>query len=151
MAVSFTNCHFFEPCAEPILALPAAETAATRLSPLPCHGNPQFIMLPGDLKPEATSVLDVAVLLKASPVEENRSVLFASGWRRMKEMLEAIVAEMLQQKVRLEDALEEFEKRFIQAALARSSGNQCKAAELLHVHRNTLARKIVQYKIRLNR
>ena len=69
----------------------------------------------------------------------------------MKEMLEALVAEMLQQKVRLGDALEEFEKRFIQTALARSSGNQCKAAQLLHVHRNTLARKIVQHKIRLNR
>ncbi|PYS04925.1 MAG: histidine kinase [Acidobacteria bacterium] len=69
----------------------------------------------------------------------------------MKAVLEAIVAEMLEQKVRLGDALQEFEKRFIQTALARSSGNQCKAAQLLHVHRNTLARKIVQYKIKRNR
>ena len=69
----------------------------------------------------------------------------------MKERLEALAAEMLEQKVRLTDALEEFERRFIQTALSRSSGNQCKAAALLHVHRNTLARKIVQYKIRRNR
>ena len=54
----------------------------------------------------------------------------------MKAVLEAIVAEMLEQKVRLGDALQEFEKRFIQTALARSSGNQCKAAQLLHVHRH---------------
>ena len=69
----------------------------------------------------------------------------------MKEKLEALVAEMLELKIRLEDALEEFEKRFIQTALARSSGNQCKAATLLHVHRNTLARKILHYKIKVNR
>jgi DNA-binding NtrC family response regulator len=66
----------------------------------------------------------------------------------MKELLEAVVAEMLEQKVLLEDALEELEKRFILTALARSRGNQCKAAALLRVHRNTLARKIVQYKIK---
>ena len=69
----------------------------------------------------------------------------------MKEKLETLVAEMLEQEVRLEDALEEFEKQFIQTALARNSGNQCKAAKLLHVHRNTLGRKIVQYKIKRNR
>ena len=38
-------------------------------------------MLPDDLKPETASVLDVAVLLKAFPLEENHSALFASGWR----------------------------------------------------------------------
>ena len=66
-------------------------------------------------------------------------------------MLETLVAEMLEQKVRLDDALEEFEKQFIRTALARNNGNQCKAAKLLHVHRNTLGRKIVQYKIKRNR
>ena len=66
-------------------------------------------------------------------------------------MLEALAAEMLEQEVRLEDALEEFEKQFIQTALARNSGNQCKAAKLLHMHRNTLGRKIAQYKIKRNR
>ena len=69
----------------------------------------------------------------------------------MKELLEALVAEMLEQKVRLGNALEEFEKRFIQTALARTRGNQCKTAALLRMHRNTLARKIVQYKIKDHR
>ena len=66
----------------------------------------------------------------------------------MKEVLEVLVAEMVEQKVLLEDAVKEFEKQFLEAALRRSGGNQCKAAQLLHIHRNTLARKIVQHKIK---
>jgi DNA-binding NtrC family response regulator len=66
----------------------------------------------------------------------------------VKELLEALVAEMLEQNVCLNKALEEFEKQFLQTALRRSNGNQCKAARLLHIHRNTLARKIIQYKIK---
>ncbi len=77
--------------------------------------------------------------------------LCASEWRRVKEILDALVAEMLEQKVRLDEALEEFEKQFVQTALARSGGNQCKAAQILHIHRNTLARKIAQHKIKGNR
>ena len=69
----------------------------------------------------------------------------------MKEMLEVLVAEMVEQKVLLEDAVKEFEKQFLQAALRRSGGNQCKAAQLLHIHRNTLARKIVQHRIKCKR
>jgi predicted DNA-binding protein (UPF0251 family) len=64
----------------------------------------------------------------------------------VKEILDALVAEMLEQKVRLDEALEEFEKQFLQTALARSGGNQCKASQILHIHRNTLARKIAQPK-----
>src|SRR5207249_10533046 len=66
----------------------------------------------------------------------------------VKEALETIVAEMLEQNVCLDKALQEFEKQFLQTALRRSGGNQCKAAQLLHIHRNTLARKIAQHKIK---
>ena len=66
-------------------------------------------------------------------------------------MLEVLVAEMLEEKVCLDKALEEFEKQFLQIALARSGGNQCKAAQLLHIHRNTLGRKLVQHKIKGDR
>jgi len=59
----------------------------------------------------------------------------------VKERLEALIEEMLKRGIRLDEALEEFEKRFLHTALARTAGNQCKAAELLHIHRNTLARK----------
>ena len=69
----------------------------------------------------------------------------------VKERLEDLVEEMLKRGIRLEDATEEFEKRFIQTALARTTGNQCKAAELLHIHRNTLARKILQHRLNSRR
>ena len=65
----------------------------------------------------------------------------------MKEQLESLVAEMVEKRIYLDEALDEFEKKFIQNALAKTGGNQTKAAQLLGVHRNTLNRKIVQYKL----
>ena len=65
----------------------------------------------------------------------------------MKEKLELLVAEMIEKCIYLEEAVNEFEKRFIQTALSKTRGNQTKAAEVLGVHRNTLSRKITQYKL----
>ena len=65
----------------------------------------------------------------------------------MKEKLESLVTEMIERRIYLDEALSEFEKRFIQSALAKTSGNQTKAAQVLGVHRNTLNRKITQHKL----
>jgi DNA-binding NtrC family response regulator len=65
----------------------------------------------------------------------------------VKEKLETLVSEMIDKRIYMEEAVNEFEKRFIQNALARTQGNQSKAAALLGIHRNTLSRKIVQYKL----
>ena len=65
----------------------------------------------------------------------------------MKEQLESLVAEMIDRRIYLEEALNEFEKNFIQSALTKTGGNQTKAARVLGVHRNTLNRKIAQYKL----
>ena len=65
----------------------------------------------------------------------------------MKEKLESLVAEMVERRIYLDEALNEFEKRFIQSALTKTSGNQTKAAAILGVHRNTLNRKIVHHKL----
>ena len=65
----------------------------------------------------------------------------------MKEKLESLVAEMVERRIYLDEALDEFEKRFIQSALTKTDGNQTKAARILGVHRNTLNRKIVQHKL----
>ena len=65
----------------------------------------------------------------------------------MKEQLESLVSEMIERRIYLEEALKEFEKRFIQTALTKTAGNQTKAAKVLGMHRNTLNRKIVQYKL----
>ena len=65
----------------------------------------------------------------------------------MKEKLESLVAEMIERQIYLNEAVSEFEKRFIQTALAKTRGNQTKAAVVLGVHRNTLNRKIAQHKL----
>ena len=65
----------------------------------------------------------------------------------MKEKLESLVTEMIERRIYLDEALNEFEKRFIQTALSKTGGNQTKAAQFLGVHRNTLNRKIVQHKL----
>lgn len=65
----------------------------------------------------------------------------------MKEKLETLVAEMVERRIYLGEAVNEFEKRFIQSALSKTEGNQTKAAQILGVHRNTLNRKIVQHKL----
>jgi len=65
----------------------------------------------------------------------------------VKEKLESLVAEMIERRIYLDEAMDEFEKRFIQNALNKTGGNQTKAAQVLGVHRNTLNRKIAQHKL----
>jgi len=66
----------------------------------------------------------------------------------MKDQLEHLVGEMLGKGVRYEDAQREFEKRFITHALQKMDGNLGKTADLLGIHRNTLSRKIAEYRLR---
>lgn len=64
------------------------------------------------------------------------------------DQLEHLVDQMVTKGVRFEDANREFEKRFIAHVLSRAEGNLCKAADLLGMHRNTLSRKIAEYRLR---
>ena len=66
----------------------------------------------------------------------------------MREQLERLVDEMVTKGLRYEEAHREFEKRFIAHVLARADGNLCKAADVLGIHRNTLSRKIAEYRLR---
>ena len=66
----------------------------------------------------------------------------------MREKLESLVQEMLDRGVRYDDARQEFEKVFIARALQRSKGSVGEAADLLGIHRNTVARKMAEYRIR---
>jgi DNA-binding NtrC family response regulator len=63
-------------------------------------------------------------------------------------LLDQLVAEMVQKGVHYDDARKEFEKRFIITVLDSANGNFCKAADVLGMHRNTLARRVAQLKIR---
>jgi transcriptional regulator with PAS, ATPase and Fis domain len=62
--------------------------------------------------------------------------------------LEKLVEEMVERGVLFNDAVREFEKRFIARVLNRSEGSLTKASDALGIHRNTLSRKIVAYKIK---
>jgi DNA-binding NtrC family response regulator len=64
------------------------------------------------------------------------------------ERLEKLVEEMVDKGVRFEDAVHEFEKRFITRVLNRGNGSLTKTADALGMHRNTLSRKMEEYKIR---
>ena len=66
----------------------------------------------------------------------------------MRDQLDKLVQEMLDKGILYEDARREFEKMFILRALQRSKGNVGEAAELLGIHRNTVARKISEYRIK---
>jgi DNA-binding NtrC family response regulator len=66
----------------------------------------------------------------------------------MQEQLERLIGEMLAKGVRYDDAHREFEKRFIAHALAKANGNLGKAADLLGIHRNTLRRKVTEYRLK---
>jgi DNA-binding NtrC family response regulator len=64
------------------------------------------------------------------------------------ERLEKLVEEMVERGVHFEDAVREFEKRFIARVLNRSDGSLTKTADTLGIHRNTLSRKMGEYKIK---
>ena len=66
----------------------------------------------------------------------------------MRDQLEKLVQELLEKGVLYEDARREFEKMFIARALQRTKGNLCLAADMLGLHRNTVTRKIAEYRIK---
>jgi DNA-binding NtrC family response regulator len=66
----------------------------------------------------------------------------------VREQLEKLVQELLERGVLYDDARREFEKVFITRALQRSKGCVGDAAELLGLHRNTVARKMTEYRIK---
>ena len=65
----------------------------------------------------------------------------------MKDLIEKLIAQMVDQGVFFPDAVSEFEKRYIRKVLEVSHGNQSQAAKALGIHRNTLGRKVEEYKL----
>jgi DNA-binding NtrC family response regulator len=66
----------------------------------------------------------------------------------LREDLERLIDTMVTKGVRYDDAHREFEKRYIARALVGTGGNLGRAAGLLGMHRNTLSRKITEYRLR---
>jgi transcriptional regulator with PAS, ATPase and Fis domain len=65
----------------------------------------------------------------------------------VKQELESLIAQMVDKGILFGEARREFEKRFIARVLQRHRGNLSRAAKDLRVHRNTLSRKIEEYKL----
>ncbi|MCC6163367.1 MAG: histidine kinase [Acidobacteria bacterium] len=66
----------------------------------------------------------------------------------MHRQIERLVTEMVDNGIRYADAACEFERRFLARALERSQGSITRCAELTGLHRNTLTRKITEYKLK---
>lgn len=67
----------------------------------------------------------------------------------LKQRLESLIEEMISKGIRFQEARQEFEKRFIGRVLERENGNLSRAAKVLRIHRNTLSKKILEYKVKL--
>jgi len=65
----------------------------------------------------------------------------------VRDQLESLVGQMVERGILFQEAVGEFEKRFIKRVLDRLNGNQSRAAKVLGIHRNTLSRKIYAYKL----
>ena len=66
----------------------------------------------------------------------------------MHRLLEQLVSQMVEKGIHYEDAVREFDRRFIIEVMDKTDGNLSKAADTLGVHRNTLSRKIKELKIK---
>jgi DNA-binding protein Fis len=75
---------------------------------------------------------------------------FLHGASDVKDQLEGLVNQMVERGILFDEAVCEFEKRFIKRVLDCAKGNQSRAAEALGIHRNTLSRKIGEYKLDYN-
>jgi transcriptional regulator with PAS, ATPase and Fis domain len=65
----------------------------------------------------------------------------------VKQQLDSLISEMVERGILFPEARREFEKRFIARVLQRHRGNLSKAAKDLRIHRNTLGKKIEEFKL----
>jgi DNA-binding NtrC family response regulator len=72
-----------------------------------------------------------------SNVDERRAAL-----REVGDALGSVADALLDRGLRLDEALNVFEVRYVRAAVARHGGNLSQAAAALGIHRNTLRAKL---------
>jgi DNA-binding NtrC family response regulator len=71
---------------------------------------------------------------------------FGENPMQMRARLEALIDEMLDGQIMLDEALAEFEKLYIQKALARHKEHLSRTANVLGIHRNTLSKRVSTYR-----
>jgi Fis family transcriptional regulator len=67
----------------------------------------------------------------------------------LKRELDSLVTQMHSSGVRYEDAVKEFRRQYLREVLIANRGNQCKAAQELGMHRNTLSRAMAELELSL--
>ena len=63
----------------------------------------------------------------------------------MRNQMAQLIAQMIDGRIQLDEAVEEFEKIYIQQALKLNSDNLSKTAAALGIHRNTLSKRVASY------
>ena len=63
----------------------------------------------------------------------------------MRARLEALIEEMLDGQILLDEAVAEFERVYIEKALSRHKKQLSKTAKILGIHRNTLSKRVAEY------
>lgn len=63
----------------------------------------------------------------------------------MRARLEALIEEMLDGQILLDEAVAEFERVYIEKALSRHQKHLSKTAKILGIHRNTLSKRVAEY------
>jgi len=65
----------------------------------------------------------------------------------LKRELDGLITQMHSAGVSYTEAIRQFKRRYILEVLAHHKGNQCKAAEELGMHRNTLSRTLAELEL----
>jgi DNA-binding NtrC family response regulator len=68
----------------------------------------------------------------------------------LRDLLDRLVTEMINGGITLEEGRQALESRLIERAVDDAGGHLGHAADQLGIHRNTLARKMTEYHLRLN-
>ena len=66
----------------------------------------------------------------------------------MRDELNRLVDEMVARGILYDDARQEFERQFITRAPAQADGKVGRAAKMIGLHRNTLSRKVSEYRLK---
>lgn len=66
----------------------------------------------------------------------------------LRELLEALVEALVSKGVPYDEARQAFEKRYVERALQEADGSVSGAAGVMGVHRNTVTRKMAEYRIK---
>ncbi len=62
----------------------------------------------------------------------------------MRRELDSLVTQMHSSGIRYEEAVREFKRQYLRQVLLAHRGNQCRAAEEMGIHRNTLSRTMAE-------